>query len=222
MSFEKVMELFVLKYPGKFDDPRYLGDLKSGERIYKLKAVELFQECFGNGQLRQMLQNKETEKLAEAGQKVIQAQDLTFLQENLRFKDVLKIPEETLKYFEALALVLEDGEVRAETMAPYFETMKAVSVAGFAKWPNATIFPFLAQPARHIFLKPQVTKNFAVMLGYDLKYDTTPNWATYEALLTIARDCQEKLAGWAPKDLIDIQSFIWVVDALLKNASGDR
>jgi hypothetical protein len=210
-TFEQAKETFLAKFPGKFDDAGYIGDAEHGERFFLLQSVQLYQELFGNGQLRQLLEAKDAAQLAERAQKVLGAQNLTFVQETLRFKDVLKMPEETLKYFGALAQLLEAEELKAETMTPYFEAVKAIAVVGFDKWPNATLFPFLAQPARHIFLKPQVTKQFAQSLGYDLKYNNKPNWATYEAFLVIAKDCQTRLADWNPKDLIDIQSFIWVL-----------
>lgn len=216
ISFEQARELFLEKYPGKFDDPQYIGNLKKGERLYKLQAVNLYQELFGNGQLRQMLENTDVKNLAEKTEKIIGEQNLAFHQETLRFKDVLKVPELNLQYFKALADLLDDPEVRTETMIPYFEAVKAAPVAGFAKWTNATLLPYFAQPARHLFLKPRVTRDFAEMLGYDLKYDAVPNWTTYEALLGMAKDCKEKLADWNPRDYIDIQSFIWVVEMILK------
>jgi hypothetical protein len=222
MSFEKAREIFAAKYPGKFDDPNYIGDPKNGERFYKLKAAELYQELFGNGQLRQMLDDKEAGKLAERAQKIFQAQNLTFVQEILRFKDVLNDPGSSLQYFGALSKLLDSAEVTAETLIPYFETIKSIAVAGFAKWPNATLFPFLAQPNRFIFLKPQVTKNFASKLGYDLKYEATPNAVTYEAFLRMAADCKVKLADWEPKDNIDIQSFIWLLDSIMKDPLKKR
>ncbi len=220
VSFEQAKELFLTKYPGKFDDPQYIGDLKKGERFYKLQTTNLYQELFGNGQLRQMLENKDAAGLAEKTGKILDEQDLAFHQEILCFKEVLKAPELTLQYFTLLTNLLEDPEVRAETMVPYFEAVKVMTVAGFAKWTNATLLPYFAQPSRHFFLKPLVTRKFAEMFGYELKYEVIPNWATYEALLAMARDCKEKLADWNPKDNIDIQSFIWILDLILKTPAA--
>src|SRR5213079_1751976 len=46
-------------------------------------------------------------------------------------------------------------------------------------WPVVTVFGFLAQPDRHMFLKPNVTRRAAREYGYDFRYAPRPNWDTY-------------------------------------------
>jgi hypothetical protein len=79
-----------------------------------------------------------------------------------------------------------------------------------ATWPVATILPFLAQPDRHVCIKPEVTKNAANRLGFHLHYEPEPNWRTYEAALRLAAIFRDKLATLKPRDMIDVQSFIYV------------
>ncbi|MDZ7697765.1 MAG: hypothetical protein U5R49_12870 [Deltaproteobacteria bacterium] len=80
-----------------------------------------------------------------------------------------------------------------------------------ASWPVATILPFLAQPDRHMFLKPGITQAAAKILAFDLHYNPTPNWVTYDSLLKMTAIYREKLKSLAPNDNIDIQSFFWVI-----------
>jgi hypothetical protein len=40
-------------------------------------------------------------------------------------------------------------------------------------WPLVTVFGFIAQPDKHIFLKPNVTKIAARKYGFDLRYHST-------------------------------------------------
>src|SRR4029078_1003077 len=37
-------------------------------------------------------------------------------------------------------------------------------------WPVVTVFGFLAQPDRHMFLKPNVTRQAAVRYGFEFQY----------------------------------------------------
>jgi len=79
-----------------------------------------------------------------------------------------------------------------------------------AKWPVATLFPFVARPATHLILKPMVTKRAAERLGFDLAYAPRPNARTYEALTSYVGWLRQALVGWRPRDLIDLQGFLWV------------
>jgi len=77
-------------------------------------------------------------------------------------------------------------------------------------WPVVTVFGFLAQPDRHIFLKPNVTRLAATRYGFDLPYRSRPNWTTYSQLLDLAKMVRLDQRDLGPRDLIDIQSFLWV------------
>ena len=77
-------------------------------------------------------------------------------------------------------------------------------------WPVATVFGFIAQPARHIFLKPNVTRIAATRYGVEWHYVSRPAWPTYRDLLRLAWRVRDDLRDLRPRDLIDIQSFLWV------------
>jgi hypothetical protein len=77
-------------------------------------------------------------------------------------------------------------------------------------WPVVTVFGFIAQPETHMFLKPTVTRVAAREYGFDFHYESRPSWETYASLLEFARVVRRDLADLRPRDMIDIQSFIWV------------
>ena len=77
--------------------------------------------------------------------------------------------------------------------------------------PVSTVFGFLAQPETHIFFKPTVTRTAAQRYGFDLTYHSRPSWDTYQNVLEFASVVAADLKDLRPRDLIDIQSFIWVV-----------
>ena len=77
-------------------------------------------------------------------------------------------------------------------------------------WPVTTVFGFIAQPERHIFLKPNVTRTAAKAYGFDFEYRSRPNWDTYQSLLAFGGRVMRDQKDLRPRDLIDAQGFIWV------------
>lgn len=77
-------------------------------------------------------------------------------------------------------------------------------------WPVVTVFGFLAQPSVHFFLKPTVTRRAFEAYGVPFHYQSRPNGESYVELLNLARKVKRDLADLNPRDMIDIQSFLWV------------
>ena len=83
-------------------------------------------------------------------------------------------------------------------------------------WPIATVFGFIARPERHLFFKPKVTQRAARAYAFDLHYASRPSWEGYQQLLTFAaviRRDLDRRAHFKARDMIDVQSFIWVQGA---------
>ena len=74
-----------------------------------------------------------------------------------------------------------------------------------------TVFGFVARPDIHFFFKPKVTRLAAEEYGFDLPYSSRPNWPVYEKLLEFADQVSSDVEDLRPRDLIDIQSFLWVL-----------
>jgi hypothetical protein len=77
-------------------------------------------------------------------------------------------------------------------------------------WPLATVFGFIAQPRRHFFFKPSVTREAARRLGVELMYSTRPSWPVYKQLLNFVAEVRRETSDLRPRDMIDMQSFLWV------------
>ena len=79
--------------------------------------------------------------------------------------------------FTALLGILETDPPNAATFDPYVEAVTSLPAdrGRVASRPVATVFPYLAAPDRHMFLKPEVTKEATNSLGFDLQYNATPN-----------------------------------------------
>jgi hypothetical protein len=55
-----------------------------------------------------------------------------------------------------------------------------------------------------------VTKIAAQKYGVDFQYRSKPNWETYAHLLEFAGTIRRDLRDMRPRDMIDLQSFMWV------------
>lgn len=71
-------------------------------------------------------------------------------------------------------------------------------------------FRIYCPTGKHIFLKPKVTQTAAREYGFDLQYKSKPSWEVYSSLLEFAELIKRDLKGLKPRDMMDIQSFIWV------------
>jgi hypothetical protein len=82
-----------------------------------------------------------------------------------------------------------------------------------AKWTVVTFLPFLWKPEEHVFLKPTMISTFAERVGHGFAkvYRADLDIDVYDALLDLAVEARTKLSDMAPRDMIDIQSFMWTV-----------
>ena len=99
------------------------------------------------------------------------------------------------------------------TEAALSELERVLRPHGCAKWTVATYLPFLWDPEAHMYLKPEATKDFATRVGHPLAYhyEARLKFDVYASLLDLADATSNELSDLAPRDRIDIQSFIWVV-----------
>jgi hypothetical protein len=72
------------------------------------------------------------------------------------------------------------------------------------------VFGFIVQPRVHFFFKPMVTRRAAKNYGYELPYQSKPEWDTYAEVLRFARTVRADIQDMRPRDMIDLQSFVWV------------
>ena len=128
------------------------------------------------------------------------------------FHDAMQDEKAAECYFKALIALLETTPVNAELFTKYAAVVRSLPArrGRVATWPVATVLPYLARPDVHMFLKPEVTKNAAASLGFDLKYEPPPNWKTYEKLLRMGATYLDLLRPLGAADFVDVQSFIFV------------
>jgi hypothetical protein len=132
--------------------------------------------------------------------------------EKMAVRDAVRTPSGARRFAEGLNAWLYGQGSMTDRFGAWCEAISALPrrQTRVLTWPVVTVFGFLAQPDRHIFLKPNVTRLAAARYGFDFPYRSRPNWATYAALLDLAAMVRTDQRDLRPRDLIDIQSFLWV------------
>jgi hypothetical protein len=204
---------FLRHYPLGFSDPAYLGSATEGERNYKWIAHERCAAAFGNGRGRALLASGQAIDTAKEFVRVIGgAHNLLARTEWIAFQEGLRDESAARRYLNSLFDLAESGptETLFGAHADAVGRLPAKGATHTDKWTVATLGPFLMAPRTFMFVKPQNTKAAAAALAFDIKYDTRPNWRTYDAVVRMAELYLQRLADMGPRDFIDIQSFFWV------------
>ena len=200
---------FLRFFPGGFRDATYID----WERGYKEAAHQQWIEQLGRSEFRRLLDEANYAEVAARAVRIESRTNLLFSFEKMALRDALK-SEAGAKAF---ALGLHDLLDGPGTLQKRFERwIEVVALlprrqTRVLTWPIVTVFGFLAQPQTHFFLKPNVTRIAAREYGFALQYESRPNWESYRNLLEFAEQVARDQRDLKPRDLIDIQSFLWVM-----------
>ena len=205
---ERCRRKFLRFFPGGFQDETYFD----WERGYKQTAHETWEAELGKTKFRKLLDAGDDAQIAATAVRIESRTNLLFSFEKMALRDAVKPPQGARAFAEGLYDFLHGrGDLRGR-----FERWRDVVGAlprrqtRVLTWPVLTVFGFIAQPDTHVFLKPNVTRLAAREYGFDFHYASRPAWDTYKSLLDFAEAIRHDLRGMRPKDMIDIQSFMWV------------
>ena len=201
-------EKFLRFFPQGFDDPKYIA----WERGYKWTAHEQWREALNRQTFRLLLGEEKFAEICAAAVRIESRTNLLFSFEKMALRDALKPPEGAQTFAAGLYDFLY-GRAKPETRFDrWCDTIEKLPRQGrrVLTHPVATVFGFIAEPDTHIFFKPTVTRRAAEAYGFELFYDSRPSWETYAGLLEFAETVRCDLGDLKPRDMMDIQSFIWV------------
>ena len=84
---------------------------------------------------------------------------------------------------------------------------------GCAKWPILTPYRFLLHPNVDVLIKPENLKHASELARLDINYRPELNWLTYTKVMEFYRHISVQIADLNPRDMIDVQNFIWCIDS---------
>lgn len=215
LPFPGRVKYFHKLFPDGFYDPAYLTtDPKRGERHYKEVARDLALSLLNESVWSELASAGQYAEICQRLAKVESKTNLLHSFEKIKWHAALK----DVLLQRSLADALFNDLYGAGTRMSRFDKLAKVlaQADGCAKWTIATYYGFLIQPESQsrIFIKPEVTQFAAEACGWDLHYQSSLNWTTLTWAEQLASNLFKELTqiGLKPRDMIDVQSFIWCID----------
>jgi hypothetical protein len=201
---------FLRAFPGGFHDETYLD----WERDYKWETHLRWQESLSRGEFLRLLRGEEFSEIAARAIRVEQQSrhSMIFSFEKMALRDAVRSKEGARAFATGLYDFLHGRKGLEKRFEEWVEVVASLprKQTRVLTWPLVTVFGFIAQPDQHIFLKPNAMREAARKYGFDLEYRSRPNWQTYSRLLELTDVLRRDLADLGPRDMIDLQSFLWV------------
>ena len=191
-----------------FQDETYV----EWERGYKWAAHEAWTRALGEHDYRSRLNGGDFQGIATDAVRLESRTNLLFSFEKMALRDAVKSPDGACLFARGLFdYVYGRGELESR-FTRWAETVAALPrrQTRVLTWPLVTVFGFIGDPITHIFLKPNVTRVAAREYGFPFEYTSQPTFETYRSLLDFASTVRRDLRDLRPRDMIDLQSFMWV------------
>lgn len=207
----KCRRKFLKVFPNGFHDQTYLD----WERDYKWATHKRWVSALGRPEFERLLSAGEYHEVAARAIRIEQQSrhSMIFSFEKMALRDAVKTADGAQQFARGLFDYLHgagSAEARLDAWVQAVDSLPRKQTRVLT-WPLVTVFGFVAKPRVHIFLKPTVTRAAAKAYGFEFEYESRPNWGTYRSLLDFAGQIRTDTQDLRPRDLIDIQSFMWVL-----------
>jgi hypothetical protein len=204
----KAKRKFLRAFPGGFRDETYID----WERSYKWNAHLQWRDTLDETAFRRLLAKERFQDIAAAAIRIESRTNLLFSFEKMALRDAVRPPQGARIFAVALFELLHGKDDLGLRFAQWIDAIDRLPrrKTRVLTWPLATVFGFIAQPQTHFFFKPTVTREAARRLGVDLAYASRPSWDLYGRLLKFVRAARADIRDLRPRDMIDMQSFLWV------------
>jgi hypothetical protein len=207
-NVERCRRKFLRIFPAGFRDETYLA----WERDYKWQAHCEWEDQLGRDRFREMLEARRFGEIASQAVRIESGRSLLFSFEKMALRDAVRESAGAETFARGLYEFLHGVDTLEARFSAWCTAVASLprKQTRVLTWPLATVFGFIAQPARHIFLKPNTTKEAARKIGFDFHYVSQPNSQTYSEYLRLAAETRHAIQDLRPRDMIDVQSFLWV------------
>jgi hypothetical protein len=205
---ERCRRKFLRFFPGGFGDETYID----WERAYKWQAHQRWEKELGPAEYRRLLRARQFDEIARRAVGIESRTNLLFSFEKMALRDAVRIGDGARMFAEGLVDFLYGRRKDPARFERWVETVGSLPrrQTRVLTWPVVTVFGFIATPDRDFFVKPNVMRAAAKEYGFDFAYRSRPNWETYASALEFAEKVRRDQRALKPRDMIDLQSFIWV------------
>ena len=211
-NIDDSIKLFLKKYSKGFNDPKYLKD----ERNYKYATHIYAKEQLSENNLSKLIKSKDYAAVCSNALKIISYKPHNEHKMNMLFSFGELIPlHQNLKIAENQELFAKNlydllhGE--DELMERFNRFCDILTILQADKWAVATFFLFIMFPDQYMIIRPTPTIEAATLCAIDIQYNSKTNYVTFDRVIEFANYLNNELTQLSPRDMIDIQSFMWCI-----------
>lgn len=180
------------------------------ETGYKREASALAQKLLNRSDFERLLAAADYVGLERRLRKVAGATNLLYLSSqksgDLQFLYQEAIPVE--QRYRLLFELLHGAGAVEERMAAFLSGVE--TAGGSVRWPFITYLLFVLYPETEIFFKATVLQSFLRFLDVGVEYASKPSAELYVRIREVAHTLRDDLGDFDVKDMIDVQSLMWV------------
>ena len=211
ISKEKVEELLELvrkHFPGwdSFNDERFMKE----EITYKRNAVSKAQEMLNREGLKQLVEQRNFDEFIRRLEKIGRATNLLWtavpMSGDLKVLYQKNLDKES--FCSEVFDLIHGAEPADSRFKRYIDYVRNHDMPDI--WPFPTYFLFLCHTDSEMFVRPSVTKWFLDFIGAKEEFTPRPSSSCYLAIKLACQKLRGLLEGYGAKDMVDIQSVIWV------------
>jgi len=214
VPFPQILEKFLEDFEGGFYGRVYEHYERDDKvQMHQFVMENLSKECF-----EEALTTGTFDEITKAIQKSYSLKGFSLLATfemmkiHTAFKEPQNLRELVMTYYDLLYGDSSVGE-RLE------KARRSLDKFEMAKWPIITFPLFARYPEHYLFVKPEMTQKAALNRGFNIEYSSQVNAGTYQRILDFAKDLKNRLSSDArealtPRDMIDVQGFMWCTFAV--------
>ena len=203
-SLAESIQFFLKEYPEGFYGDKY----KKDERDYKYEAHKLALELLDKEAFNSLLEQQDYLEIRKRALKVINKKTIISKYEKNSLNNGLD-NEKVQRAFSITLynLLYGEGELRQRFKA----FSDVLEKAGADEWPVLSYFLFILFPDKYMFVRPTIMQHLSDLCRFEINYKPRVNWFTYKRILDFSNYLLHELSGLKPRDMIDIQSFMWCI-----------
>jgi hypothetical protein len=212
-SFADQLAFFDAKFAGGFLGEKYVEDERApadrrGPKGYKERILLLARDTLSKEALESAKAAGDFTGVVDRVRKVMQSA-FTLMHPQ---SDVVPFTNMVPANHEAFVATLLDLLHGTGPYAGRFDRYVEVLARTKVTWPLASFVPAVYFPNEHLFIKPQPIEEQASILGMSVGFDPEPTAEGYERMRAVGEEVRKRLAeaGHAPRDLLDVYTFIWL------------
>ena len=205
---QELVDLVRERYPNWRDMAHV--KMMAEEVAPKRKAAAKAKQLLNKGEFNRLLRASDYDEIVTRMQKIGRDTNLLWTAQPKRGDCAILYAENLNKWefceqMRALIYDKRPSPDKIDTFSEYCQTNHLPN-----KWPFVTYFLFILRPHAEMFVKPRIGKWFLQFMGNGEAYTSKPSADMYERYKKLCHGLKGDLTTQGVKDMIDIQSLIWV------------